>query len=126
MQRSIQALKHIALFSLLLFGLHVWGHDINAPYAQWINSLMKPDFPSSSCCGLADQYYVKEYLPSQRKGIAFTAIVSAHDGSSNFNVDVPNEKVIWDRPNPTGQAIIFIQNNDATSTVVCFVPSLGL
>lgn len=87
---------------------------------------MKPDVPLSFCCGVADLYYVKEYWPSQRKGIAFTAIVASHDGISNFSIDVSEEKVIWDRSNSTGQGIIFIEDTDLTSTVVCFVPSLGL
>lgn len=126
MQRITQVLGCAALFSIILHGLSVWGHDSNTPYAQWINSLMKPDIPLSSCCGVADQYYVKEYRPSQRQGIAFIAVVTAHDGSSSFSVDVPVEKVIWNRPNPTGRGVIFIRDNDWDSTVVCFVPSLGL
>jgi len=102
------------------------GHDSNAPYADWMNSLKKPDFPLSPCCGPADEYDVREYGPSQRSGIAFTAKVISHDGRTEFQVDVPENKVIWDRVNPTGHGVIFIQTGDADQAVVCFVPAIGM
>jgi len=124
MRRLVHMLGYAAPLSVVC-GLSVWGHDSNTPYAQWISSLRKPDFPLSTCCGIADQYYVKEYQPSRRDGIAFTAIVTTHDGRTDFSIDVPEEKVIWNRFNPTGRAVIFIEDNDWVSKVVCFVPSIG-
>ena len=48
-----------------------------------------------------------------------------YNALSDFSIDVPEEKVIWDRFNPTGRAVIFIEDSDWVSTVVCFVPSIG-
>jgi hypothetical protein len=125
MRRLSCVLCYIVLLSIGLGGISVSGHESDTVYAQWFNSLMKPDFPLSPCCGVADQYYVKQYEPSKKDGTAFTAIVVTQDGQSEFSIDVPREKVIWDRANPTGRAVIFIDNNDWTSRVVCFVPSVG-
>src|ERR1041384_7323246 len=126
MRRLTRVLCYGAVSSIALGSMSVFGHDSNTKYAQWFNSLMKPDFPLSSCCGVADQYYVREYQPSKQAGIAFTAIVINQDGQSEFAIDVPKEKVIWDRVNPTGRGVIFIDNGDWVSRVVCFVPSVGM
>jgi len=123
--RLIHAISYAVLASIFCREFSASAHDSDVPYAHWINSLMKPDFPLSSCCGVAEQYYVKEYRADHRKGIAFTATIVTHDGSSEFSIDVPEEKVIWNRPNPTGRGVIFIQDNDWVSQVVCFVPSHG-
>jgi hypothetical protein len=125
MRRLTRMLCYAALSSITLGWMSVFGHDSNSPYAHWFNSLMKPDFPLSSCCGVADQYYVKEYQPSRQDGVAFRAIVTTHDGQSEFAIDVPKQKVIWDRVNPTGHGVIFIEDDDLVSRVVCFVPSVG-
>jgi hypothetical protein len=125
MRRITHILCCAGLSSIAFGWVSVFGHDSNSLYAQWFNSLMKPDFPLSSCCGVADEYYVKEYQLSKQDGIAFRAIVITHDGRSEFAIDVPKEKVIWNRVNPTGHGVIFIENNDWVSKVVCFVPSIG-
>ena len=125
MRRLAHVLCYVAVLSVSLGSINVFGHDGHTNFAYWFNSLMKPDFPLSSCCGVADQYYVKEYRPSRQAGIAFTAIVINHDDQSEFAIDVPKEKVIWDRVNPTGRGVIFIEDSDWVSKVVCFVPSVG-
>jgi hypothetical protein len=113
---------------LLAIGSEAAAHDSSLPYARWINSLMRPDLPIASCCGSGDQYWVSEYRRIRRPGIAFRAIVISHDGETTFPIDVPDNKVIWDRPNPTGRAIIFLHEDDELhdTIVVCFVPSIGL
>ena len=87
-----------------------------------MKSLTRPDYPMSSCCGMADQYYVREYGPSQQNSVAFAAVVIGIDGEPDFSVEIPREKVIWNRVNPTGQGVIFIQNAE----VLCFVPGMGM
>jgi hypothetical protein len=107
---------------LALFGASVWGHDNVAPYADWMKSLIRPDYPIASCCGQADQYYVREYGPSRQNSIAFAAVVIGRDGEPDFSVEIPREKVIWNRVNPTGRGVIFIQGSE----VLCFVPGMGM
>jgi hypothetical protein len=91
-----------------------------------MKTLTKPDYPSSSCCGPADQYYVREYKRSLLPGIAFDAVVIGRDASPDFSIEVPLEKVIWNRANPTGRGVIFIVDYDVYSEVTCFVPGLGM
>ena len=107
---------------LALLGASAWGHDPAMPYADWMKSLTRPDYPMSSCCGMADQYYVREYRPSQQNSVAFAAIVIGIDGEPDFSVEIPREKVIWNRVNPTGRGVIFIQDAE----VLCFVPGMGM
>ena len=108
----------------------VYAHDSGTPFAQWMTSLMRPG-KATSCCGVADQYWVKEYQPSDKQNIAFTATVIAKDGVNEFTVDVPKHTVIWDRVNPTGRGVIFIAQTDyglqfpEGTRVVCFVPGHG-
>jgi hypothetical protein len=107
---------------LALFGASAWGHDNGAPYADWMKSLIRPDYPMSSCCGMADQYYVREYGPGQQHSVAFAAVVIGIDGEPDFSVEIPRQKVIWNRVNPTGRGVIFIQGSE----VICFVPGMGM
>lgn len=88
--------------ALLLFGGSARGHDSGTPYAEWMKSLIRPDYPMSSCCGPGDQYYVREYSPSQKDGFAFTAVVIGIDNKPDFPIEIPSGKVIWNRVNPTG------------------------
>src|SRR5262249_14666484 len=71
---SRNLLAHSVIVAVALFGAGAWGHDTGIPYADWMKSLIRPDYPMSYCCGPGDQYYVREYQPSQKHGIAFTAL----------------------------------------------------
>jgi hypothetical protein len=116
----------LALAALVLpfaiFGGSLWAHDSGTSFADWMKSLTQPLYPASSCCGPADQFYVREYEPSNKEGIAFTAIVVGPPGEPDFAVEIPREAVIWDRVNPTGRGVVFILG----LSVVCFVPGVGL
>ena len=103
-----------------------WAHDSGTPFAAWMKSLVQPLYPASSCCGPADQFYVREYQPSKKEGIAFVAIVAGDHGKSDFPVEIPSETVIWNRVNPTGRGVVFIEDHDWGRSVVCFVPGIGL
>ena len=111
--------------ALTLSGTSAWAHDSATPFADWMKTLMQPDFPRSSCCGPGDQYFVREYWPSQTNGVAFAAIVLGQNGQSDFRIDIPQNTVIWDRVNPTGRGVVFITENPR-QTVLCFVPGTGL
>jgi hypothetical protein len=69
---------------------------------------------------------VREYQPSDKIGVAFAAVVLGGDGKPDFAVEVPREKVIWDRVNPTGRGVIFISENEWGRNVICFVPAIGI
>jgi hypothetical protein len=119
---SRNLLAHSVFFAVTFFGASAWGHDTGIPYADWMKSLIRPDYPMSFCCGPGDQYYVREYRPSQKNGVAFTAIVLSNDGRPDFPVEIPREKVIWDHVNPTGRGVIFLSGRE----VLCFVPGMGM
>jgi hypothetical protein len=119
---SWNLLAHSVIVAAVLFGASTWAHDTGTPYADWMKSLIRPDYPMSYCCGPGDQYYVREYQPSQKHGVAFTAIVLSNDGRPDFPVEIPREKVIWDRVNPTGRGVIFLLGRE----VLCFVPGIGM
>jgi hypothetical protein len=112
--------------ALAASGTSAWAHDSDTPFADWMKTLMQPDLPLSSCCGPADQFFVREYWPSQRDGVAFEVIVLARDGQPDFQIDISQHKVIWDRVNPTGREVIFISESAWGRAVLCFVPGAGL
>jgi hypothetical protein len=114
-----------AILGVALVG-SAWGHDSGTAFAEWMMSLHQPDFPLSSCCGPADQYFVRVYEPSDKDGIAFGAVVIDGQGKPDFAVEIPREKVIWDRVNPTGRGVIFISDSEFGRNVICFVPAVGM
>jgi len=118
MRTYVSALSVLAL---------ILTHAENVPYADWFMSLHQPEKPKSSCCGEADQYYVKDLTPSTEPNIAFTAIVyGKYDWLPTFTVDVPSSTVMWNTNNPTGRPVIFIQVTEYdTRKVLCFIPGTG-
>ena len=49
-------------------------------------------------------------------------MVLSNDDRPDFPVEIPREKVIWDRVNPTGRGIVFLLGRE----VLCFVPGMGI
>jgi hypothetical protein len=96
---------------------------------QWFNGLMQPDNPNLSCCGLADAYWADSY---EVKGDQYVAIITdtrddinlgrAQHIEAGTRVTVPNNKIKWDRSNPTGHGIIFI---GIGGDVFCYLPPGG-
>jgi hypothetical protein len=79
-----------------------YGHDSGNPYADWFTSLKQPHDPTTSCCGVADQYYVKDYRPSQQPGMAFIAkVINNKRGVPDFEIEVPQHTIIRNQHNPT-------------------------
>jgi hypothetical protein len=95
-------------------------HDPAEPFADWMASLMRPDFPESPCCGPSDQVYVDEYYPDE-VGDGFIA----HLG--DYKLKIPGSKVIWNRVNPTGRGVLFYIMGEVPGdgTIYCFVPGAG-
>ena len=114
------------MLAIAIAGGSAWAHDNGTPFVGWMKSLMQPEYPASSCCGPADQFYVREYQPSGKEGIAFVAIVAGEHGRPDFSVEIPRGTVIWDRVNPTGRGVVFIEEHEWGPAVVCFVPGMGL
>ena len=114
----------ITLVIILVAVAMAYGHDSGTPYAEWMKSLKQPHQPKSSCCGVADQYYVSDYKPSAKPNVAFIATVIGRPGWPDFEIDVPSHTVMWNEPNPTGRGVIFIVDGEARF-VTCFVPGTG-
>jgi hypothetical protein len=98
-------------------------------HRQWFNGLMQPDNPNVSCCGEADAYWADSY---EVKGDQYVAIITdirddiklgrAQHIEAGTRVTVPNNKIKWDRSNPTGHGIIFI---GIGGDVFCYLPPGG-
>lgn len=122
----------IAALIVLLFLLPrgVFAHDPdNAELNFWYESLMQPDAPKMSCCGVADAYWADEV--HVRDGKTYAVITDDRpdeprnrphrDIGSEF--EIPNNKLKWDKSNPTGHGIIFLSRGDY---VYCYVQPGGV
>lgn len=95
---------------------------------EWYQSLMRPDAPSSSCCQESDAYWADEV--HVRAGKTYATITDERPDTplgrphipSGTVIEVPDEKLKWDRGNPTGHNIIFVSRGLYTW---CFVQSGG-
>jgi hypothetical protein len=83
---------------------------------------MQPDNPSMSCCGEADAFEADGF---EVEGEHYVAIIT--DGQSTIangtRVQVPNQKMKWDKGNPTGHGIIFM---GPTRQIYCYVAPGGV
>lgn len=96
---------------------------------EWYRSLMQPDEPRVSCCGEADAYYANKVEVIDGKTYA-TITDTRPDGPlgrphipAGTRVHVPNHKLKWDRGNPTGHSVIFL---NTSLQVHCFVQGGGV
>lgn len=118
-----------ALIILLATTSIAWAHDEDHLHDEWYQSLMQPDNPRMSCCGLSDAYWAdrvfvkdgktyavvtddREDLPLRRPHVPVGTVI-----------EVPDAKLKWDRSNPTGHAIIFLTRE---RYVYCFVQGTGI
>src|ERR1700704_3509933 len=124
MRRS--TMRYVAL--LLLFTSTALARDNgqwgNSPVAlrEWFQSLMQPDNPYMSCCGEADAFEADTF---EVDGDHYVAVITDGKGvlPSGTRIAVPNQKMKWDRGNPTGHGIIFIGNQ---GQVYCYVAPGGV
>ena len=100
------------------------GQWANSPMhvRQWFQSLMQPDNPAISCCGEADAFEADTF---EVDGDHYVAIITNGKGiiPSGTRIAVPNQKMKWDRGNPTGHGIIFIGSQ---GQVYCYVTPGGV
>lgn len=91
---------------------------------EWMKSLMRPDAPGSSCCGEADAYWCDDI--SVRGNKTYCKITDdrpdAPRGRPHIPMgtefEIPDVKLKYDRGNPTGHAVVFI---NTYGYVWCFV-----
>jgi hypothetical protein len=115
--------KRILALALLIGALwidHAWPHDdgqwgnSDPAIREWYRGLMRPDAPSSSCCGEADAYWCDEI--HVRNAQTFCTITDDRDDGPlrrphiplGTEIEVPDVKLKWDRGNPTGHGVIFM------------------
>ena len=99
---------------------------------EWFQTLMRPDYPAMPCCGEADGYYADEI--HVRGGKTFATITDdrpdAPLGRSHVpvgtEIEIPDDKLKWDRSNPTGHAIVFLGGGAYARYVFCFVQGSGI
>jgi hypothetical protein len=95
---------------------------------EWYKSLMRPDAPTSSCCGEADAYWADEV--HVRDGKTYATVSDDRDDGPlgrphvpvGTVVEIPDVKLKWDRGNPTGHNILFLSSYRYP---FCFVTGSG-
>jgi hypothetical protein len=96
---------------------------------EWYRTLMQPDNPNVSCCGEADAYWADQI--KVRDGKVYAVITDDRDDAPlrrphipvGTEIEIPNEKLKFDRGNPTGHNILFV---NTYQHVFCFVQSTGI
>jgi hypothetical protein len=99
---------------------------------EWYQNLMRPDWPTSSCCGEADAYWCDNV--HVRNGKTSCVITDDRDDEPlkrshvpvGTIIEVPDQKLKWDKGNPTGHAIVFLGGSGNYRQVFCFVQSTGI
>lgn len=118
------------ILGLVLIATPVRAHDHEHPELnEWYATLMQPDNPNVSCCGTADAYWCDDYFA--RGGNAYCKITDDRDDAPlqrphiavGTEFEIPAEKLKWDRSNPTGHAVIFV---NPMGHVWCFVQNGGV
>jgi hypothetical protein len=96
-------------------------NDQPASVRQWFQSLMQPDNPNMSCCGEADAYEADTF---EIEGDHYVAVITDGKGviPAGTRIKIPNQKMKWDKGNPTGHGIVFIGTG---GQVYCYVTPGG-
>ncbi len=105
-----------------------WGETDHA-VREWYQALMQPDMPTASCCGEADAYWADEI--HVKEGKTYVTITDDRPDEPRrrphidigTQIEIPNKKLKWDKANPTGHGIVFLNRNGA---VFCFVQPGGV
>jgi hypothetical protein len=96
---------------------------------KWFQALMRPDVPTSSCCGEADAYWAD--VIHVRGGKTYVTVTDDRPDEPlgrphvdvGTEIEVPDEKLKWDKSNPTGHGILFLSRNNY---VFCYVQPGGV
>lgn len=102
--------------------------DTDPAIRRWYQELMQPDLPNASCCGEADAYWADEV--HVRDGKTYATITDTRpDGPRGrphidvgTEIEIPSNKLKWDKSNPTGHGVIFLNRH---REVYCFVQATG-
>lgn len=118
------------LFSIRISPARDLGQFENSDPAvrEWYQSLQRPDVPGS-CCGEADAYWADDV--HVRDGKMFATITDDRDDAPRgrphidvgTEVEIPDNKLKWDRSNPTGHGVVFLSRG---GFVYCFVQGGGV
>jgi hypothetical protein len=101
----------------------------DAAVRAWFRNLMQPDNPMVSCCGEADAYYADSFEVKDDQYVAIItdtredAPLGRPHIAPGTKVTVPNQKLKYDRGNPTGHGVIFVST---TLDVLCYVVPGGV
>jgi len=96
---------------------------------EWYQALMQPDVPNASCCGEADAYWADEVHVRDGKTYAVITDDRPDEPRGRPHVDIgteieiPNNKLKWDKSNPTGHGIVFLSRG---GYVFCYVQPGGV
>jgi hypothetical protein len=98
---------------------------MNKPKYQ---SLMQPDIPNASYCGEADAYWADEI--HVRDGKTYATTDDRPDEPRHrphvdvgTEIEIPNNKLKWDKSNPTGHGVVFLSR---AGYVYCYVQPGGV
>ena len=102
---------------------------VNPELREWYEALMQPDVPNASCCGEADAYWADEI--HVRDGKTYAIITDDREDAPRSRphvdigteIEIPNNKLKWHKPNPTGHGIVFLSHN---RYVFCYVQPGGV
>jgi hypothetical protein len=135
-QRGSAWMKHI-LLCLGIFGcligsvkardLGQWD-AVDPAIREWYQALMQPDVPNASCCGEADAYWADEVHVRDGKTYAIITDERPDEPRGRAHIDIgteieiPNNKLKWDKANPTGHGVVFLSRG---GYVFCYVQPGG-
>lgn len=114
----IVGLVTVLLMIVLMFTAHArdlgqWENG-DKTVREWYQALMQPDNPTMSCCGEADAYWADDV--HFRDGKTYAVVTDDRDDAPlkrphipvGTEVEVPNNKLKYDRGNPTGHGVLFV------------------
>lgn len=104
------------------------AHDHDHPELDgWYASLMQPDNPTVSCCGVADAYWCDDYYARGSKAycrITDDRVIAGRPPVPvGTEIEIPDYKLKFDRGNPTGHSVVFLSPQ---LHVFCFVQTGGV
>ena len=130
MRRALKIILIAPIVIALLVALvaKALAHDHDRPELDaWYAGLMQPDNPTASCCGRSDAYWCDDYYA--KDGKAYCRITDDREVAGRPHIpvgtefEIPPYKLKWDKSNPTGHAVVFV---NTSGHVWCFVQNGGV
>lgn len=110
--------------------------DTDLETTRWYQSLVQPDAPGASCCGVADAYWCDglhtktDYLGNIHNFCTITddrIIPNRTPAPIGMEIEIPDRKMMNGKTtggNPTGHSIVFLSSG--LNYVYCFILSGGI